>query len=88
MSLDFEEPTPEPRHVYAAKLTEMKSYPGRWVRLGTYPITQATLSGKIGFRIRRGIFATCQPAGSFEATQRTVDGKIRLYARYMGGERP
>ncbi|GAA2716121.1 hypothetical protein GCM10010429_37840 [Micromonospora olivasterospora] len=37
-------------------------------------------------RIRQGLDLAWQPAGAYEAVCRTVDGRITIYARYVGLE--
>lgn len=79
----FEDP-PTGSAVHDRCAAELRVRPGEWA------ITDLT-AGKTdwamrvtAFRIRRGWLRAFRPAGTYDAAFRTVDGELRLYARYVG----
>lgn len=61
---------------------ELRERPGEWAVLHTSKSAQ--LSAAAARTIRVAKVKAWQPAGSFEAIARTVDGEHRVYARYVG----
>lgn len=68
---------------------DLRERPGEWALVRIYG-TDRTAAGSARSAaavIARGHNAAYGPAGAFEAVTRTVDGEVRLYARYQpGGE--
>lgn len=85
-ALTWEEPAPdEKRQKFSATsslVAEMKANPGRWARLGEYERDNS--AQYFAKRVNAGGSLWCQPAGSFEATDRRVNGTAVVYARYVG----
>lgn len=80
----WEDPGPRtraPAGDYWKIAAELRANPGRWavVREGT----RMTVIGH-GTSIQTGKIEAFRPAGSFEATCRSRDGKVVVYARYVG----
>lgn len=99
MAVNWEEPQsgrgsdPGARR-WALEAQQLKGQPGCWGVLETVPLPEGTaqrrrakalLSYK-GRNIRQGALAAFKPAGSFDATIRTVPAQhlIKLYVRYVG----
>jgi hypothetical protein len=68
---------------YGVIADELRARPGEWALIVVYAMPWIARN-VVGF-IRRGAF-NAFPAGQFEAVARTVDGKHRVYARYVGSE--
>ena len=83
--LRWEEPPPaghrRPFRVQAwEQLAEiLRARPGRWALVATGSQHTGTAGQIVSARIR-----CFEPAGSFEARRRLVDGEVRVYARYVG----
>lgn len=86
----WEEPPPlirgvrRPAAVTAAEralriAAELRARPGQW---GV--IAEGANSRVLTTRIRNGVVAVWRPAGAYEAVCRSVDGRITVYARYVG----
>lgn len=58
----------------------MKANPGQWAIYGVY--RTATSAGAAASRLRNGTLLWA-PKGSVESAVRTVDGEIRVYARWI-----
>ncbi|MFE7659656.1 hypothetical protein [Streptomyces celluloflavus] len=58
--------------------TTLRQRPGQWAI-----VERGRQSSARASRIK-GRLVLFRPAGSFEATTRTVDGEMRCYARYVG----
>ncbi|MGW7785982.1 hypothetical protein CFC35_05460 [Streptomyces sp. FBKL.4005] len=83
----FEEPPADARttkrgHDHFKAAAALREQPGRWALIRTTPTSQAARSA--AHQIRDGRINAYLPAGSFDATSRTVDGEFRVYARYIG----
>ncbi|MGD7788179.1 hypothetical protein ACQCX2_07625 [Propionibacteriaceae bacterium Y1700] len=86
MKLEFTDP-PENRGrpespFWRDVASALTARPGEWAKVpGEY--YQSVVS-----HVRQGRLAAFQPAGSFEATGRTIKGtgKYTIYARYVGGQ--
>lgn len=85
--LRFEEPPPksnrpgkQTKHERIA--SKLIARPGEWACIGTY--STAPSSNSIAHMIRHGKATAYQPAESFEAVSRLVNGEHRVYARYVG----
>jgi hypothetical protein len=61
--------------------TDLRARPGEWALIAT----GAQHTGTAG-QINAGRIVAFAPAGTFEAQRQTVDGEIRVYARYVGEE--
>lgn len=61
---------------------KLRKRPGEWARIGTYG-SGASMSST-AYHIRHAGIAAYTPAGAYEATGRTVDGKHAVWARYIG----
>lgn len=85
MGIRFEDPPKAPSS-WADVAEELRAQPGRWAVVrdkssGVKPNGFFTYAS----RIRRGT-GPFAPAGSFEAVVRDVDGEMRVFARFVGGE--
>ncbi|MEU7590657.1 hypothetical protein AB0A95_30745 [Micromonospora sp. NPDC049230] len=58
---------------------ELRARPGEWGVVAEGNNARAHVT-----RIREGAVLAWRPAGAFEAAARTVDGRITIYARYVG----
>ena len=78
--LTWEEPPEERgRLAYTDETVEaLRANPGKWARLG--PIGSASVASNI----KRGRPVAYQPAGSFDAVSRKINGELILFARYLG----
>lgn len=85
--ITFEEP-PGPRggadrnHPEIAEA--LKANPGRWARLN-FDFVDAAKANNLASTIKSARLSPYRPKGSFQARVRTVDGEVRVYARYIGG---
>ncbi|MEH1168935.1 hypothetical protein V6V47_26480 [Micromonospora sp. CPCC 205539] len=61
---------------------ELRARPGEWA-----VIAEGANSRVLTTRIRHGVIAVWRPAGAYEAVCRTVDGRITVFARYVGAAR-
>lgn len=61
---------------------ELRARPGEWAVL--LEAERFGNGGGIAGKIKAGDLAAFRPAGSFDATTRTVDGLYAVYARYIG----
>lgn len=70
---------------YSDFSAELKAKPGEWAVIDAGDRSD---NGKYSLagNIKKGLQLAFQPAGSFEAVSRKVDGEIRVYARYVGQE--
>lgn len=86
MGLVFEDPPPSrqhgPRTNHAHVAAALKAQPGRWAVVSVHGSPPA--ANTAACRIKSALTAAYQPARSFEAVARTVDGECRVYARYVG----
>lgn len=87
MSLTFEDPpersrVPGKRGKHLEVAEELRSRPGEWAIISVYG-TGAS-SAAMARHIEGGNVDAYEPAGTFEALARTVDGQARVYARYVG----
>lgn len=87
MSLTFEDPPETTRkagrkgmHKEAAE--ELRSRPGEWAIVSAY--ATGTSAAAMARHIMSGAVSAYKPAGSFQATARTVGGEARVYARFVG----
>jgi hypothetical protein len=60
----------------------LKANPKTWARVGKYRTVNSSAS--VASHIRGGLLTAYEPAGSFEAVARTVDGEYWVYAKYIG----
>lgn len=85
--ITFEEP-PGPgggadrNHPEIAK--SLQANPGRWARLN-FEFADANKANNLACTIKFARLSTYLPKGSFQARVRTVDGEVRVYARFVGG---
>lgn len=83
--LRWEEPPPKSREDggirWAAIAEELRANPWCWavVAVGT-----RAREISIAMEIKNGKLAAFRPAGSFDATTRSADNKVTVYARYVG----
>ncbi|MEO3776340.1 hypothetical protein ABGB16_05700 [Micromonospora sp. B11E3] len=85
----WEQPPPAARRGNNALMTEaarraaseLREQPGAW---GV--VVEGAGARVLVTRIRQGLDLAWQPAGAYEAVCRTVDGRITIYARYVGLE--
>lgn len=68
------------RRPWAIVAAELKAKPGE---LGV--VYEDNPNPKLAQRIEQGLSPWFRPAGSFEATQRSRDGQVTIYARFIGG---
>ncbi len=83
----FEEPPPrkhrslkKTKHEIIAD--KLKNHPGEWALIGT--LGTVSSMNTTAHAIRYGKLPAYAPTGSFEAVGRTVNGKHRVWARYIG----
>lgn len=71
-----------PNSKYAPIADQLRDHPGRWalVREADRQNAAASLAGVI----REGRTVCFAPRGDFDACTRAVDGRYRVYARYLG----
>lgn len=73
------QPPPRSRRTLHVKHSEfaaaLRDRPGQWALFGTFQ------SSGVAAQIRDGALAAFRPAGTFEATSRTTDAGIDIYAR-------
>lgn len=74
----WEDPGHVDGHKHDAFAEGLRENPGKWALLGEYA------SRAVQQHIRRGIGASWQPAGSFEAAGRKRGDKIAIFVRYVG----
>ena len=58
----------------------LRANPGEWAVVAESPANCG-----LGWLIKNGRLKCWQPAGTFQSATRTVNGKITVYARYVGG---
>lgn len=75
--------TPKGHHDAVAK--QLRAKPRQWAIIGTY--AHGGSSSAVAHQVRRGLIPSYNPAGTFEAQARNVDGEARVYARYVGEDR-
>lgn len=82
--LRWGEPPPGRRGLidWPAVAVSLRAEPGRWaiIQVCRSPAAASNLAR----RVRDGSYSAFRPVGAFEAVSRTVDGEIRVYARYVG----
>lgn len=61
---------------------QLKDRPGEWAWIRNGKSRGAAAS--IAYHMKIGTSPAFRPEGSFEAVSRNVDGKYRIYARYIG----
>lgn len=61
----------------------LKDNPGAWARIGTYASPGSC--GSMVVYVKKGLAKAYEPAGTFEAVSRSMDGQYHLFARYVGG---
>jgi hypothetical protein len=82
--LRWEDPPPPvevaavPRRAWAMVAAELRDEPGRWGL-----IDDACTGPHVAQRIKAGV-GWWSPAGSFDACTRSVEGRLHVYARYVG----
>lgn len=59
---------------------QLRRKPGEWALIHELKAAPA-----LATEINHGKLRPYQPAGSYEAVSRQVDGMFRVYARYVGG---
>lgn len=69
-----------PDHVVIA--AALADRPGEWAIVKEAKTQSA--ANAAAFQIKTGRISSYAPAGTYEAVSRTVDGKHRVYARYVG----
>jgi hypothetical protein len=86
--ITFEAP-PSPRRGdarHGSIAAQLRDWPDRWARVAAYSTPHGAWN--TAYAIRNGRLRAYEPAGSFEAAARTVDGVHVVYVRYMGQGRP
>jgi hypothetical protein len=83
----FEEPPQDGRRTsgrdHAGIARSLKDRPGEWAKI--YTSETSNPASTSAWQIRAGLLVPYRPAGAFEAVSRKVDGKYRVYARFVGG---
>lgn len=80
-----ETPPPSKRGPSAKNLeiaNGLKADPNEWYRI--METNKTTSAGVVVSSIKKGTRGGFEPAGAFEATSRSIDGKGVVYARYVG----
>lgn len=67
---------------FAQIATILRSRPGEWARIADYQAPSS--AGQLVMRVNRALNKHWEPAGAFQATYRTIDGRTNVYARYVG----
>lgn len=67
---------------WRAVAEQLREVPGKWALVCDE--SEWGYAGGIAGQIINGRLAAFRPAGTFAATTRTVDGKYRVYARFIG----
>jgi hypothetical protein len=83
--LKFEPPPAKVRKTWGRHYLiahKLRAKPGEWAVVGAYGGAES--AGATARHIQHGRLEAYRPAGSFEATARTVDGEDRVYARFVG----
>lgn len=70
-----------PESKYAPAAAELRERPGEW---GLLFVGSKATAASLGNIIRSGVIAAFRPAGDYDAVTRTVAGRTRTYARYLG----
>lgn len=82
-SVKKQTPAPDPIAAAAERWREVADYlrahPGEWHRVAKNDVRRS-----VGANIRRGQLRAFRPVGAFEAATRLEDGKVRVFARYVG----
>ncbi|MGW5852128.1 hypothetical protein ACWFQ8_29980 [Streptomyces sp. NPDC055254] len=68
--------------INAAIATQLRTKPGQWAHIDSKSTRASAAS--TAYAVRNGHLNAYAPAGTFEATSRTVNGEYRVYARYVG----
>lgn len=84
MALAWEEPPVNRSSTWLEEASQLRACPGQWAVICIKPHSRAAVA--MASHISNGNLAAFRPAGTFEATSRTVDGEARVYARYVGSE--
>lgn len=84
-SVEWADPPPDNRgrpknHKEIA--AQLKANPGVWAKVAAY--SKAPSSATTAHIIRTARFKSYEPAGSYDAVARTVDGVHWVFARYVG----
>lgn len=61
----------------------LRTRPGKWAALKTYPAESADAAHSMAHKITAGRLKAFSPRGTFEGTARTHDGESIVYARYL-----
>lgn len=84
-SIVFEEPPASKRGAKSTRhrdvVAQLKARPGEWARIRT-GTTRASVDS-CAQQIRTGRLVAYNPAGTFEAVGRTVEGAYVVFARYI-----
>lgn len=59
----------------------LRARPGRWAVIASGSVQTGLVA-----QIRRGAMPAYQPTGAYEAVRRTVEGRVVVYARFVGDE--
>lgn len=75
-------------NVYAEEAEELRSHPGEWGIVDTFPRSRDAHARSVSNNITRGKYVTFRPAGAFEAVSRKGTGDdgtqvIKVYGRYL-----
>lgn len=73
-----------PAVAWETEATELRSRPGEWGRLKTYPAEKSNAAYSMVRRVNTGELWAFRPAGLFKATARTAGSECVVYARYLG----
>lgn len=87
--MQWEDP-PEPDRVrtpptaWTTEAETLRTRPGRWARLTTYPAGKANAASSLVRRINAGELRAFAPEGLYEACSRTGNDGCAVFARYLG----
>lgn len=76
-------PEKTPTGQYADIAAALRDHPSRWALIKTFPTAQAKRGWTFSGAIRTGKLVDFR-GGGFEAKARSVDGQVRVYARFVG----
>lgn len=71
-----------PRSKYAPLAEQLRAHPGRWALVRE--VDRQSDAAGFASLIRFGRTICFEPRGDFDACTRAVDGRFRVYARYLG----
>lgn len=72
------------QQLYKAEATQMRTSLYQWVPVKSFEKEQSSAAYSLARRIRYGDLKSFQPAGSYEAYVKLIDGLYTVWARYIG----